>query len=194
MGCTLAVHDRDTKFTEAFDARVKLTGAEIIKTPFEAPIANAFAESWIGQRHHAKQAQQEADSALAATRAVISKAQGAVRKASRAAVTLLPEERRPAGWQLQRPETPPAAKVLKAISDELAVARAAAERPAPPLQGISKRRQLQERIDRLASLKNEIEANQAAAKKAEAGLPALEKQAAAARDRLAATERDMIDW
>jgi hypothetical protein len=27
---------------------VKLIGAEMMKTPFEAPIANAFAESWIG--------------------------------------------------------------------------------------------------------------------------------------------------
>lgn len=42
------VHDRDTKFTEAFDACVRSTGAAIVKTPFQSPMANSFAESWIG--------------------------------------------------------------------------------------------------------------------------------------------------
>ena len=42
------VHDRDTKFTETFDALVRAADATIVKTPFQSPIANAFAESWIG--------------------------------------------------------------------------------------------------------------------------------------------------
>lgn len=39
------MHDRDTKFTEAFDAYIGSAGAAIVKTPFQSPIANAFAES-----------------------------------------------------------------------------------------------------------------------------------------------------
>ena len=41
------VHDRDTKFTESFNHILKLAGMETIRTPFEAPIANCYAESWI---------------------------------------------------------------------------------------------------------------------------------------------------
>jgi transposase InsO family protein len=42
------IHDRDTKFTAAFDA--VFTGADIriIRTPVRAPWANAIAERWIG--------------------------------------------------------------------------------------------------------------------------------------------------
>lgn len=46
-GCFI-VHDRDTKFTESFDAALKLVGLTTIRTPFQAPIANCYAESWIG--------------------------------------------------------------------------------------------------------------------------------------------------
>jgi putative transposase len=42
------VHDRDTKFTEAFDEHFRNVGEQIVKTPFQAPVANCFAESWIG--------------------------------------------------------------------------------------------------------------------------------------------------
>jgi putative transposase len=42
------IHDRDTKFTEAFDQCFRGAGAQIVKTPFQAPIANCYAESWIG--------------------------------------------------------------------------------------------------------------------------------------------------
>jgi len=42
------VHDHDTKFTDSFDNHFKSIGAEIVKTPFQAPIANCYAESWIG--------------------------------------------------------------------------------------------------------------------------------------------------
>ena len=38
------IHDRDTKFTNAFDGYFR----KVIKTPYLAPKANSFAESWIG--------------------------------------------------------------------------------------------------------------------------------------------------
>lgn len=41
------IHDRDTKFTEAFDAVFESTGIEIVRTPAQAPNANAFAERWV---------------------------------------------------------------------------------------------------------------------------------------------------
>jgi putative transposase len=40
--------DRDTKFTAAFDAVFTAIGAQIIKTPMQAPRVNAIAERWIG--------------------------------------------------------------------------------------------------------------------------------------------------
>jgi putative transposase len=42
------IHDRDSKFSRAFDEIFKSEGIEIIRTPFRAPNANAFAERWIG--------------------------------------------------------------------------------------------------------------------------------------------------
>ena len=42
------LHDRDTKFSEEFDETFRDDGMEVVKTPFQAPDANAFAESWIG--------------------------------------------------------------------------------------------------------------------------------------------------
>ncbi len=41
------IHDRDTKFAMSFDHHFKSNGSEIVKTPFQAPIANCYAESWI---------------------------------------------------------------------------------------------------------------------------------------------------
>src|ERR687892_2270330 len=41
------IHDRDTKFTAAFDEVFRTEGIRIIKTPVRAPRANAVAERWI---------------------------------------------------------------------------------------------------------------------------------------------------
>jgi len=41
------IRDRDRKFTTAFDALWEGWGARVIKTPVQAPNANAFAESWV---------------------------------------------------------------------------------------------------------------------------------------------------
>jgi hypothetical protein len=40
--------DRDTKFTAASGAVFTATGVRIVKTPVQAPRANAIAERWIG--------------------------------------------------------------------------------------------------------------------------------------------------
>jgi putative transposase len=42
------IHDRDSEFSRAFDDVFKSEGIEIIRTPFRAPQANAFAERWVG--------------------------------------------------------------------------------------------------------------------------------------------------
>jgi putative transposase len=41
------VHDRDTKFTHAFEEIVRTEGIKVIRTPIQAPNANAFAERWV---------------------------------------------------------------------------------------------------------------------------------------------------
>jgi putative transposase len=41
------VRDRDSKFTRAFDDVFAFDGIQIIKTPVQAPNANAFAERWV---------------------------------------------------------------------------------------------------------------------------------------------------
>ncbi len=41
------IHDRDTKFPAAFDTVFVTDGVTIIRTPYQAPKANAFAERWI---------------------------------------------------------------------------------------------------------------------------------------------------
>ena len=43
------IHDHDTKFTEGFDEHFKRPKGGPILTPWAAPIANSFAESWIGK-------------------------------------------------------------------------------------------------------------------------------------------------
>jgi putative transposase len=41
------IHDRDSKFSAAFDEVFRTEGATVIKTPVRAPNANAYAERWI---------------------------------------------------------------------------------------------------------------------------------------------------
>ncbi|MBO3752510.1 integrase core domain-containing protein [Streptosporangiaceae bacterium NEAU-GS5] len=42
------IHDRDIKFTAAFDQVFLSQGCRIIRTPIRAPQANAICERWIG--------------------------------------------------------------------------------------------------------------------------------------------------
>jgi putative transposase len=41
------VHDRDTKFSHAFDEVFRTEGIRVIRTPVQAPNANAHAERWV---------------------------------------------------------------------------------------------------------------------------------------------------
>ena len=42
------IRDRDAKFTKAFDEHFDRDDGGIVRTPVQAPIANCYAESWIG--------------------------------------------------------------------------------------------------------------------------------------------------
>jgi putative transposase len=42
------IHDRDKKFSRAFDAIFRGEDIEIVRTPIQAPNANAHAERWVG--------------------------------------------------------------------------------------------------------------------------------------------------
>ena len=42
------IHDRDSKFSGAFDEVFRSEGMRIIRAPIRAPNANAYAERWVG--------------------------------------------------------------------------------------------------------------------------------------------------
>jgi putative transposase len=42
------IHDRDGKFSRAFDVVLRSEAITIIRTPIQAPNANAHAERWVG--------------------------------------------------------------------------------------------------------------------------------------------------
>ena len=42
------IRDRDAKFTAAFDAVFESVGIDILRSPVQAPRANAPAERWVG--------------------------------------------------------------------------------------------------------------------------------------------------
>jgi hypothetical protein len=44
---SLLIHDRDCKFSSAFNEVFEAQGTRIIRTPVRAPKANAFAERWV---------------------------------------------------------------------------------------------------------------------------------------------------
>src|SRR5207247_1540987 len=41
------IHDRNGKFSHAFDEVFREQGIKVIRTPIQAPNANAFAERWV---------------------------------------------------------------------------------------------------------------------------------------------------
>lgn len=46
--CKALVRDRGSQFTAAFDEIFRTEGITVLKTPVRTPVANAFAERWIG--------------------------------------------------------------------------------------------------------------------------------------------------
>jgi putative transposase len=47
------VHDRDSKFSAAFDEVFRSEGVKVMRTPVRAPQANAYAERWLVHEYRA---------------------------------------------------------------------------------------------------------------------------------------------
>ncbi len=47
-GSRVSVRDRGSQFIDTFDETFRTEGPKILKTPVRTPVANAFAEQWIG--------------------------------------------------------------------------------------------------------------------------------------------------
>ena len=48
LSATHLLHDRDAKFSDAFDEVFMAAGVKVVRLPFRAPRANAYAERWVG--------------------------------------------------------------------------------------------------------------------------------------------------
>jgi len=48
LRATHLLHDRDSKFCDAFDDVFMAEGVKVVRLPFRAPRANAYAERWVG--------------------------------------------------------------------------------------------------------------------------------------------------
>jgi len=48
ISLTVVIHDHDSKYPKKFDAVFEADGARVILTPLMAPLANSFAERWVG--------------------------------------------------------------------------------------------------------------------------------------------------
>ncbi len=48
LSVTHVLHDRDSKFSDAFDEVFVAAGVKVVRLPFRAPRANAYAERWVG--------------------------------------------------------------------------------------------------------------------------------------------------